>query len=105
MKRYCLLLLMTILVSGIAYPVLAQEDTTRHVTEVSQKKTSDTSWWRTASPSKISRTDGLLEIYNIMGVRVYNRRIKAGTHTFTLNLPKGYYIIKIGKITKKVAIR
>ncbi len=49
--------------------------------------------------------DGILEIYNIMGVKVYNRRVKAGTNQYILSLPKGYYIIKIGKLTRKIAIR
>ncbi|MDD4778150.1 MAG: T9SS type A sorting domain-containing protein [Fermentimonas sp.] len=49
--------------------------------------------------------DEILEIYNIMGVEVYNRRIYAGTNEYILSLPKGYYILKIGKLTKKIAIR
>jgi len=104
MKRYCLLLLMTILVSGVACPVLAQEDTTRHVTEVPQKKPQIKLVENSITIEDLPG-NGLLEIFNIMGVRVYSRRMSAGTHTYTLNLPKGYYIIKIGKITKKVAIR
>ena len=47
----------------------------------------------------------ILEIYNIMGVKVLSRRVKAGTNEYTLSLPKGYYILKIGKITKKIAVR
>lgn len=49
--------------------------------------------------------DGILEIYNIMGVKVYNRRVKAGTNQQYLSLPKGYYIIKIGTFTRKIAIK
>jgi hypothetical protein len=49
--------------------------------------------------------DELLEIYNIMGMKVYNRRVKAGTNQYVLSLPKGYYIIKIGKLTRKIAIK
>ncbi|MFA7492111.1 MAG: T9SS type A sorting domain-containing protein [Proteiniphilum sp.] len=49
--------------------------------------------------------DGVLEIYNIMGAKVYNRRIKAGTNQYVLSLPKGYYIIKIGKLTRKIAVK
>jgi hypothetical protein len=40
-----------------------------------------------------------------MGVKVYNRRVKAGTNQYILSLPKGYYIIKIGKLTRKIAIK
>lgn len=49
--------------------------------------------------------DGILEIYNIMGAKVYNRRVKAGTNQYSLSLPKGYYIIKIGKLTRKIAVK
>ena len=48
--------------------------------------------------------DDILEIYNIMGVKVYSRRVKAGTNEYLLSLSKGFYILKIGKITKKIAI-
>ncbi len=47
----------------------------------------------------------ILEIYNIMGVKVYSRRIPPGTGEYPVNLPRGYYILKIGKTTKKIAIR
>lgn len=49
--------------------------------------------------------DGILEIYNIMGAKVYNRRAKAGTNEYILSLPKGYYIVKIGKFTRKIAVK
>lgn len=48
--------------------------------------------------------DDILEIYNIMGVKVFTRRVKAGTNEYTLSLSKGFYILKIGKFTKKIAI-
>ena len=51
------------------------------------------------------REDGILEIYNIMGSKVFNRRVKAGTTEITLPVPRGYYIIKIGKFTRKIAIK
>jgi len=47
----------------------------------------------------------ILEIYNIMGVKVYSRRIPPGNGEYPVNLSRGYYILKIGKTTKKVAIR
>ncbi len=49
--------------------------------------------------------DGLLEVYNIMGTKVYARRVQAGTSTHILPLPKGYYIIKIGKFSRKIAVK
>lgn len=50
-------------------------------------------------------TNNILEIYNIMGAKVYTRRLKSGTNEYHISLPKGYYIIKIGKFTKKIAIK
>lgn len=47
--------------------------------------------------------DSVLEIFSIVGVKIYSRRIKAGTHEYFLNLPKGYYIVRIGRLTKKIA--
>jgi hypothetical protein len=49
--------------------------------------------------------DNVLEIYNIMGVKVFTRRLKSGTNEYQISLPKGYYIIKIGEFTKKIAIK
>jgi len=47
----------------------------------------------------------VLEIYNIMGTMVFNQRVNAGTTQVTLPVPRGYYIIKIGKFTRKIAIK
>lgn len=49
--------------------------------------------------------DAILEIYNIMGTKVFNQRIKAGTSQVILSVPRGYYIIKIDKFTRKIAIK
>lgn len=51
------------------------------------------------------KQDSILEVYSIVGVKVYSIKIKAGTNEYPLNLPKGYYIIRIGSITKKIALR
>lgn len=49
--------------------------------------------------------DDVLEIFNIMGVKVYTQRVKAGTNEYPINLPKGFYIIRVGTITKKIAVK
>mgnify|MGYP001174089432 CR=1 FL=1 len=51
------------------------------------------------------KQDSILEVYSIVGVKVYSIKIKAGTNEYPLNLPKGYYIIRIDNITKKIALR
>ena len=46
-----------------------------------------------------------LEIYNILGVRVATVRIDTDETTLSLNLPRGCYILKIGKIVRKISLR
>lgn len=47
----------------------------------------------------------LMEVYNILGVKITSVRIDSLDKTLTLNLPKGYYIFKIGDIVRKVIVR
>lgn len=49
--------------------------------------------------------DETLDIFNIMGAKVFTRRLKSGTNEYHISLPKGYYIIRIGKTTKKIIIK
>ena len=49
--------------------------------------------------------DAVLEVYSIVGVKVYSQRIKSGTNEYYLNLPKDYYIIRVGEMVKKIAVR
>ncbi len=49
--------------------------------------------------------EGVLEIFSIVGVKVHSEKVKNGTNEYNINLPKGYYIVKIGNIVKKVAVK
>lgn len=49
--------------------------------------------------------DDVLEVFNIMGAKIYSRRVSAGTNEYILSLPRGFYILKVGKITKKIAVK
>ena len=46
-----------------------------------------------------------LSIYNITGVRVMNLKIDGADRSYSLNLPKGCYIVKVGKMVRKISIR
>lgn len=46
----------------------------------------------------------VLEIFNVTGVKVASYRIDSMSATFSLNLGKGCYIIRIGKLTRKIAL-
>jgi hypothetical protein len=47
----------------------------------------------------------MLQIYNLTGVKVATYRIDSQDKTLTLSLPKGCYILQIGKVARKVSVR
>ena len=55
---------------------------------------------------RVSGADGeVLHIYNVTGVRVMSITVDGYEKSYTLNLPKGCYIVKIGKTVRKITIR
>jgi len=47
----------------------------------------------------------VLEIFNLTGSKVTTIRIDSADKALTLNLPKGCYLLKIGKIVRKISIQ
>jgi len=48
----------------------------------------------------------MVEIYNMTGVKVVSYRIDSNSKSIELNqLPKGCYIVKVGKVARKVYLR
>lgn len=46
-----------------------------------------------------------LFVYNITGVRVMSIKVDGSDKSYSLNLPKGCYIVKVGKVVRKISIR
>lgn len=46
-----------------------------------------------------------LYIYNVAGVRVMSIKIDGADRHYELNIPKGCYIAKVGKVVKKISIK
>ena len=46
----------------------------------------------------------MLEVYNVLGVRILSFRIDSEDKTINLNLPKGIYILKLGKFVRKISL-
>ncbi|MDR2496076.1 MAG: hypothetical protein LBD21_03005 [Tannerellaceae bacterium] len=46
-----------------------------------------------------------LEIYSIVGIKVYEAEIKQESAEYVVNIARGYYIIRIGEAVCKIAIR
>ncbi len=47
----------------------------------------------------------MLFIYNVAGVRVMSLKIEGADKLIDLNLPKGCYIVKVGKVVRKISIK
>lgn len=45
-----------------------------------------------------------LDVYNITGVKVANHRLDSDDKTITLNVARGIYIVKVGKVARRVNI-
>lgn len=48
--------------------------------------------------------DETLEVYNITGVKIASYAIDAPEKTITLSVPRGVYILRVGKVARKVNI-
>ncbi len=55
---------------------------------------------------RVSGANGqVMHVYNVAGVRLMTIRIEGSDKSFELNLPKGCYIVKIGKTVRKISIK
>lgn len=46
-----------------------------------------------------------LQIYNVTGVLVMSVKVEGPDKRYELNLPKGCYIVRVGKTVRKISIR
>ena len=55
---------------------------------------------------KVSGANGqMLQVYNVAGVKVMSVKVDGDERNYDLSLPKGCYIVKVGKVVRKVSIR
>ncbi len=55
---------------------------------------------------RVSGAQGeVMKVFNLTGAEVSTMRIDGAEKTVTLNLPKGCYLLKVGKLVRKIYIR
>lgn len=55
---------------------------------------------------RVSGTNGEdIEIFNLTGTKVTTIKTDTSGKTFSATLPKGCYLVKIGKVVRKISIR
>ena len=100
MKRLQILVL-GLLLAGAPLGLMAQSANDEPETELSAVTLSVN-----GSKVHVSGADGeILEVYNLTGVKVAAIRIDSNDKTLNLNLQRGCYILKVGKVVRKVSIR
>lgn len=53
----------------------------------------------------MTNANGLtVEVYNITGVKVFVHRVDGDDRTFTLTAERGIYIVKVGKVVRRVTL-
>lgn len=58
------------------------------------------------STLRVTGASGMtLCIYNVAGVHVQSFRVDGADRRYELNLPKGCYIVKVGKVVRKISIK
>ena len=85
-------------------PLFAQADKKAEAVQTEQPSivltvTSDTIQVKNATPGSV------MEIYNILGLKVNSFTIDSADKTISFSLPKGYYIFKIENVVRKVVVK
>ena len=47
----------------------------------------------------------MLSVYNVAGMRIAFVKVESADKHFDFNLPKGCYIVKVGKVVRKIAVK
>lgn len=105
MNKFCYITILTLLFTfGFkSMDLLAFNQNKDNVEQIKQELKISTSNNRLIVENPDKET--VLEIFSIVGVKVFNVKVNTGTNEFPLNLPKGYYIIRVGNTAKKIALR
>lgn len=100
MKKFLLIILPLVLVFT---PAFATETTENDGIEAS---ISTVSIAVSGNTVKVSGTNGEdIEIFNLTGTKVTTIKTDTSGKTFSATLPKGCYLVKIGKVVRKISIR
>ena len=58
-----------------------------------------------ANQLRVQHADGLsLSVYNITGIKVAAHRVDGDDFSLTLNVERGIYIVKVGKLVRRITI-
>lgn len=47
----------------------------------------------------------VLQLFSIVGVKVFETKMESSSKELTLNVPKGYYIVKVSNMVRKIVVK
>ncbi|MBQ7570738.1 MAG: T9SS type A sorting domain-containing protein [Bacteroidaceae bacterium] len=101
MNKRLQIIALSLLLMAVPVTSMAQADRDEIETELSAVSLSVT-----GSKVHVTGAEGAtLEVYNLTGVKVATIRIDSNDKSITLNLQRGCYILKVGKVVRKISIR
>ena len=99
MKKISLIFLLMLL---MGLPVMAMEDPETDSIETINSASISVN----GNTIRVANANGeVLEVFNLTGAKVAAIRIDSPDKTLNLNLSKGCYILKVGKVVRKISIR
>lgn len=102
MIKYILSILFVVLFV-VGTPVFAMSDAELSTIDVSVTEMTITV---NGSTVRVTGANGcVLSVYNVAGVRVKTVKIDSADKLYDLDLPKGCYILQVGKTVRKISIR
>jgi hypothetical protein len=101
MKRILIVLVMTLLVLA---PLAAQKGEKAVATATTETTLSVILTGKTLQLQNASVGEKM-EVLSIVGVRIVEKKIESSNQSFTMELPKGYYIVKIGTAVRKISVK
>lgn len=97
-------ILIIVLIVSLFSPVFAQKSE-KAVVPVAQEQTMSIAVKNKNLTIQNVKTGDKIEILNILGVRVLEKRTDSTTFEIQLDLPQGYYIVKVGSLVRKISLK
>lgn len=102
---FSIILLISVYVGKPLAVSAQQAGVTTHAVSVAKPDSIEISAYENKIVVKNAPVGSKLEIYSVVGIRVKEIEMKQPDGEYTVNIAKGYYIIRIGETVRKVAIR
>ncbi len=88
---------------AFAFPIKSSANTSIEIIETELQEVSISV---KSSTLHVTGANGqILYIYNVAGMRIKSIKIEGQDCRYDLNLPKGCYIVKVGKTVRKISIK